>query len=128
MAFVQDYTAAVSTITALRRHPDTYVVRSTSSISPARQRKGQIIELLKNEIFQVASLFRCAVADAIDHRYSGHGIYEAQRFENWSKLNGATGSILPALEDKAPLERTQDAAAQMMRNCSANLPPLKRAW
>jgi hypothetical protein len=80
-----------------------------------------MVENLRSEILRFATFFRHAVADGISHHDPTTGIYEAQRFDNWMKLNNT--SVLSTFQDKVFLQSTHEAAVHVMRDSSANLSP-----
>lgn len=121
MSFVQGCPGDVSTQVAVEASRTRAVLEACARLSePGRQPDEKILETLRSEILRFATFFRHAVADDISRHDPVKGIYEAQRFENWLKLNDT--SVLPTFEDKVFLQSTHEAAVHVLRDSSVNLP------
>ncbi|MBV9999115.1 MAG: hypothetical protein JO015_08375 [Verrucomicrobia bacterium] len=121
MSFVQGCTGDVSTQVAVEASRTRAVLEARARLSePERQQNEKLLETLRSEILRFATFFRHAIADDISRHDPAKGVYEAQRFENWLKLNDT--SVLPTFEDKVFLQSTHEAAVQVMRASSTNLP------
>jgi hypothetical protein len=119
MAFVQGCTGDVSTQIAVEASRTRALLEARNRLSEARGQKEEMLENLRSEILRFATFFRHAVADDISHHDPTVGVYEAQRFDNWMKLNDT--SVLPTFQDKVFLQSTHEAAVHVMRNSRANL-------
>jgi hypothetical protein len=121
MAFVQGCTGDVSTQIAVEASRTRALLEARNRLSEARPQNEEMLENLRSEILRFATFFRHAVADDISHHDPTVGVYEAQRFDNWMKLNDT--SVLPTFQDKVFLQSTHEAAVHVMHDSSANLSP-----
>lgn len=119
MAFVRGCTADVSTQVAVEASRTRAVLEARGRLSEARRQKEEMPENLRSEILRFATFFRHAVADDVSRHDPIVGVYEAQRFGNWLKLNDT--SVLPTFHDKVLLQSTHEAAVHVMRDSAANL-------
>jgi hypothetical protein len=119
MSFVQGCTGDASTQVAVESSRTRALLEARNRLSETRRQKEEMLENLRSEILRFATFFRHAVADDISHHEPTVGVYEAQRFDNWMKLNDT--SVLPTFQDKVFLQSTHEAAVQVMRDSSANL-------
>ena len=120
MAFVRGCTGDVSTQIAVEASRTRALLEARNRFSEAGRQKEEMLENLRSEILRFATFFRHAVADDISHHDPTVGVYEAQRFGDWMKLNDT--SVLPTFQDKVFLQSTHEAAVHVLRDSSARLP------
>jgi hypothetical protein len=125
MSLVHGCTGDVSTQIAVEATRARALLEARNRLHEAGQQKEEMLENLRSEILRFATFFRHAAADDISRHDPAGGVHEAQRFDNWMRLNDT--SVLPTFQDKVFLQSTHEAAIQIMRDSSANLPSGKVA-
>jgi hypothetical protein len=121
MSFLEGYTAATSTVTALEATRIRALVEAQGRLQYARQQQEELIAHLRNEIFQFASVLNAFLRSSPERRNWAGCVFEAQRFQNWDCLNPTAQATLPTFQDKGFLEQARQTAHQLISEASTAL-------